>query len=67
MLLGTHNFNGTLIIGFIQEWVDSGPLRLYYNQNSVESYHYVRVDNSCPGPVAISSLDEPGGAKLTQK
>ena len=25
-LLGTLNFNGTQIIGFIQEWVNNGPL-----------------------------------------
>ena len=51
VLLGTHNFNGTLIIDFIQEWVDSGPL-IKIGES------YVRVDNSCP--VAISSLNEPG-------
>ena len=50
-LFGTHNFNGTQIIGFIQEWVSTSPrIRMERSQ--------VRVDSSCP--VAISSLDEPG-------
>ena len=49
-LLGTHNFNGTQIIGFIQDWVSTGPL-IKINGNSV------RVDSSCP--VVISMLDEP--------
>ena len=49
-LLGTHNFNGTQIIGFIQDWVNTRP------QIKFDSRIYVRIDNSCP--VAISSLDE---------
>ena len=49
MLLGTHNFNGTQIISFIQDWVNTGPL-IKIGGN------YVRVDSSCP--VAIPSLDE---------
>ena len=49
-LLGTHNFNGTQIIGFIQDWVSTSP------RIKMERSH-VRVDSSCP--VAISSLDEP--------
>ena len=52
-LLGTHNFNGTEIIGFIQDWVNTGPL-IKIGGNSV------RVDSSCP--VAVSSLDEPAVA-----
>lgn len=51
VLLGTYNFNGTRIIGFIQDWVDTGPLI------KIRESH-VRVDSSCP--VAISSLNEPG-------
>ena len=49
-LLNTHNFNGTQIIGFIQDWVSTSP------RIKMERSH-VRVDSSCP--VAISSLDEP--------
>ena len=49
-LLGTHNFNGTQIVDFIQDWVSTGPL-IKIDGNSV------RVDSSCP--TAISSLDEP--------
>ena len=53
-LLGTYNFNGTQIIGFIQDWVSSSP------RIKIETSH-VRVDSSCP--VAISSLDEPERGK----
>ena len=49
-LLGTHNFNGTMITGFIQDWVGTGPL-IKINGNPV------RVDSSCP--TAISSLEDP--------
>ena len=49
-LLGTLNFNGTQITGFIQDWVNTGPL-IKIDRNPV------RVDSSCP--TAISSLDEP--------
>ena len=49
-LLGTLNFNGTQITGFIQDWVNTGPL-IKINRNPI------RVDSSCP--TAISSLDEP--------
>ena len=50
VLIGTHNFNGTQISGFIQDWVNTGPL-ITIDGNPV------RVDSSCP--TAISSLDEP--------
>ena len=50
-LLGTHNFNGTQIIGFIQDWVSNGPLI------KMGGNHNVRVESNCS--VAISSLDEP--------
>ena len=49
-LLGTHNFNSTQIIGFIQDWVSTGPL-IKINGNPL------RVDSSCP--TAISSVDDP--------
>ena len=49
-LLGTPNFNGTQIVGFIQNWVSTRP------RIKIERSH-VRVDSRCP--VAISSLDEP--------
>ena len=49
-LLGTHNFNSTLIIGLIQDWVSTGPL-IKINGNPL------RIDSSCP--TAISSLDDP--------
>ena len=49
-LLGTLNFNGTQITGFIQDWVNTGPLiKIHRNP--------MRVDSSCP--TAISLLDEP--------
>ena len=47
----THNiFNGTQIVHFIQDWVNTGP-RIKIGRA------HVRVDSSCP--VALSSLDEP--------
>ena len=49
-VVGTHNFNGSRIIGFIQDWVSSGP-RIKIDRS------HVRVDSSCP--VALTSLDEP--------
>ena len=49
-VMGTLNFNGTQIIGFIQDWVSTGPL-IKIDGNPV------RVDSSCS--TAISSLDEP--------
>ena len=49
-LLGTHNFNGSRIVGFIQDWVSSGP-RIKIDRRS-----HVRVDSSCQ--VALTSLDE---------
>ena len=49
-LIGTHTFNATQLIGFIQDWVSSGP------QIEIKSYA-VWLDSSCP--VAISSLKEP--------
>ena len=49
MLLGTHNFNGEQIVGFIQDWVNTGPLIKI-------GVNYVRVDSSCP--VGISSMYE---------
>ena len=50
ILLGTHNFNSTLIVSFLQDWASSRPL-IKINGNPM------RVDSSCP--TAISSLDEP--------
>jgi hypothetical protein len=49
-LIGTHNFNGTQIVDFIQDWVSTGPL-IEVDGNSI------RVDSGCP--TAISSLNEP--------
>ena len=49
-LIGTHNFNATQIISFIQDWVNSGP---WIN---IKGYA-VWVDRSCP--VTIASLNEP--------
>ena len=48
-LLGTHNFNGTQINDFIQDWISNGPL-IEIDGNSVQ------VDSSCL--TAISSVDE---------
>ena len=51
-LLGTHNFNGSQIVKFIQDWASGGPrIKIGYHTE------YVRVDDSCP--VVISSLDGP--------
>ena len=50
MLLDTQYFNGTQIIGFIQDWASTGP-RIKIGRA------HMRVDSSCPA--AISSLDEP--------
>ena len=49
-LLGTHNFNGTQILGFVQDWASTSPWI------KVERSR-VRVESDCF--VAISSLDEP--------
>jgi hypothetical protein len=49
-LIGTHNFNATQLIGFIQDWVTSAP------QINIKDYS-VWLDSSCP--VAIASLKEP--------
>jgi hypothetical protein len=49
-LIGTHNFNGTQIVDFIQDWVSTGPLVEVVGIS-------MRVDSSCA--TAISSLDEP--------
>ena len=49
MLLGTHNFNGEQIVGFIQDWVNTGPLIKI-------GVNYVRVDSNCA--VGISSMYE---------
>ena len=56
-LIGTHNFNATQLIGFIQDWVSSGP------QIRVKMYA-VWLDSSCP--VAISSLKEPECGQVSQ-
>ena len=49
-LVGTHNFNSTQLIDFIQDWVSSGP------RINVKSYA-VRIDSSCH--VGIASMNEP--------
>ena len=56
-LIGTHNFNATQLIGFIQDWVSSGP------QINIKGYA-VWLDSSCP--VAISSLKEPECGLVSQ-
>ena len=48
-LIGTHNFNATQLIGFIQDWVTSGP-------KIKMDWYTIGVDNSCS--VAIASLEE---------
>ena len=48
-LIGTHNFNATQLIGYIQDWVNSEP------QIVVNDYS-VWLDSSCP--VSIASLKE---------
>ena len=50
-LIGTHNFNATQLIGFIQSWVTS-ELRI-----TIKRSYSIWLDKSCP--VAVSSLDEP--------
>ena len=51
-ILSTKEANRTQVIGFIQDWVSTGPLMKVAVGNSV------RVDSSCY--VAISALDESG-------
>ena len=46
---GTHNFNATQLIGFIQNWVSTGP-QIKIN------WFTVRLDSSCP--VALQSFEE---------
>ena len=50
-LIGTHNVNASQVIGFIQDWVNSGP------RITIKKRYSVLVDKKCP--VAVSSLDEP--------
>lgn len=49
-LLGTHNFNATQLIGFIQDWMTSEP-RINING------YAVKIDKSCSA--AIASMNEP--------
>ena len=56
-LIGTHNFNATQLIGFIQDWVTSGP------RINVKGLA-VRLDKSCP--VVIASLNDPECGKVSQ-
>ena len=50
-LVGTHNVNASQLVGFIQDWVNSGP------KITIKSSYSVWVDKKCP--VAVSSFDEP--------
>ena len=56
-LIGTHNFNATQLIGFVQDWVTSAP------QINIKDYS-VWLDSSCP--VAIASLKEPECGEVKQ-
>ena len=48
-LIGTYNFNATMVLGFVQDWVSS--------DTSVKvDWYSVGIDKHCP--VAISSLNE---------
>lgn len=49
-LIGTHNVNVSQLIGFIQDWVSSGP------KITIKRSYSVWVDEKCP--VAVSSFDE---------
>ena len=49
-LTGTHNFNSTQLIDFIQDWVSSGP------RVNIKGYS-VKIDSSCH--VAIASMNDP--------
>ena len=50
VLIGTYNFNATHLVGFIQDWVNSGA--------SVKMDQYsVDIDNSCP--ITTGSLTKP--------
>ena len=53
-IIGTHNFNATQLIGFIQDWVTSAP------QINIKDYS-VWLD-----PVAITSLKEPECGEVRQ-
>jgi hypothetical protein len=50
-LIGTHHVNASQLIGFIQDWVNSGP------RITIKSSYSVWVDKKCP--VAVLSFDEP--------
>ena len=50
-LIGTHNVNASQFVGFIQNWVNSGP------RITIKGGYSVWVDKKCP--VAVSSFDEP--------
>ena len=56
-LIGTHNFNATQLIGFIQDWVESGP------DIDIKDYA-VSVDKGCP--VAIASQSDPECGEVSQ-
>ena len=56
-MIGTHNFNATQLIGFIQDWVTSAP------QINIKDYS-VWLDTSCP--VAITTLREPEYGEVSQ-
>lgn len=56
-LVGTYNFNATQLIGFIQDWVATGP--------TISVNHYSAwIDSGCP--VAIMSVREPECGKLNE-
>ena len=50
-LIDTHNANASQLVGYIQDWVNSGP------KITIKNSYLVWVDKKCP--VAVSSFDEP--------
>ena len=58
-LFGTRNVNGTEIVGFIQDWVNTNPLIMTDNNQ------FARVDSNCP--VVISSLNDPYTQKFADE
>ena len=51
ILIGTHNVNASQLVGFIQDWVNSGP------KITIKSSYSVWVDKKYPA--AVSSFDKP--------
>ena len=49
-LIGTHNVNASQLVGFIQDWVNSGP------KITIKKSYSVWIDKACPA--AVSSFND---------